>query len=176
MLRLTLISLLCIAISGCCGFKLRGTYTIPDYLRTVYITPNDPYEPLQRAVRARLAKAKVCVVCEPTTGVPTLEIGKYNITEQALAWESKDTQIMRYKYTLEVQYKLITEDASYTRTITRSRELSRYNNQLLSNESEKQTVERELIEEAASELLRSIASGPPHTMPTDDVTADDNPC
>lgn len=175
MLRTAFIVLICIAISGCCGFKLRGIYTIPEYLRCIYITPDDPYEPFQREARWLLAKHHVCIVCEPKPGLPTLELGRPNISEQTLA-VGNDGQVQRYQIKLEVTYRLITPDVKYTRTIVRSRELSRNNNQLLSNETEKQTVHRELLEEAAQELIKRLASGPPHTVQSDAAETDNNPC
>lgn len=176
MLKKILVIFISITLVGCCGFKLRGSHTIPAYLKTIYITPDLPYDPFQRALRARLTRYKVKLACEPGKNIAILELSQPAISEQALAW-GPDGQVQRFKYILTVSYTLITRDVKYSRTITRTRELSRSNNQLLSNESEKQVIHKELLDEAVNELLRQITSTSPHNAAVlNDTHIDNNPC
>lgn len=163
-----------------CGFKLRGTITIPSYLQTVYITPNDPYEVFQRELRYRLISNKVRIANQPMDGITTLEVSKPEVKEEVLAFGATD-QAQRYRLIFTIKYKITAKGADVAqdqRTITRSREITKSNNLLLTNESEEQLVQRELLLEAVTELLRQITTPrPAHKAPVvDSSTISDNPC
>jgi outer membrane lipopolysaccharide assembly protein LptE/RlpB len=172
-------SALLLSISACTGFKLRGSLTIPHYLKTVYITPVTPYEPFQRGLRERLRNAGVCIVNKPMPNVTTLELGIPEFKEQILAYSSSG-QVQRSKVSYSVHYKLLTANHSEmdaANTVTRMREISKSNNQLLSNDIEEQIVRRELLNETVSELLRQITTRPRFKASIDDSsTIDDSPC
>ncbi len=170
MLKQLGIIIVCLILAGCDGFKLRGSFVIPQYLRTVYISPCEPYEPLQSALRARLKRNNVKIANHSDENITILEVSKPTSQYQVLAYGSSG-EVQRYNLTLTVTYTLITKGDNaqrISRTITRSRELNRSNNMLLSNEGEEQIVKRELLNEAVSEILRQITSRPRHN--------DDNPC
>lgn len=170
MLKRLGIIIVCLSLIGCNGFKLRGSLVIPTYLRTVYISPYEPYEPLQSILRARLKGNNVKIVNYADPNVTTLEVSRATMKQQVLAYGSSG-EVQRYNLTLTVTYTLIAKGDNVqriNRTITRSRELNRSNNMLLSNEGEEQIVKRELLNEAVSEILRQITSRPQHN--------DDNPC
>ncbi len=160
MLKKLGIIIVCLTLIGCNEFKLRGSLVIPQYLRTVYISPCEPYEPLQSVLRARLKSNNVKVVNYADANVTTLEVSKPTTKQQVLAYGSSG-EVQRYNLTLTVTYTLITKGNNAQRishTIIRSRELNRSNNMLLSNEGEEQIVKRELLNEAVSEILRQITS------------------
>lgn len=163
-----------------CGFKLRGSLVIPNYLRTVYITPYQPYEPLQSELRARLKNNHVKIIRHNDPKVTCLEISKPSIDEQVLAYGSSG-EVQRYRLSLTVSYTLITRGQKpihLQRTITKSRELNRSNNMLLSNEGEEQVVKNELLREAVGEILRQITSQnqDSYNQASSSLTTDDNPC
>lgn len=167
MLKKLSLLILSITLMGC-GFHLRGSLTIPAYLRTVYIAPYEPYEPLQSMLRMRLKNNNVKILTSPNAKVTMLEISKPSTSQQVLAYGSSG-EVQRYKLSVTVSYTLnIRGDKSQQihRTIVRSRELNRSNNMLLSNEGEEQLVKKELLGEVVSEILRQITA----------VTTDDNPC
>lgn len=164
MRKLTLVLLMAVSISACCGFKMRGALDVPDYLRTVCICPNEPYEPFQSALRKQLKQNDVKIVVQPNPNVAVLEISKFTSTDQVLAYGSSG-EAQRYKLSVNVSYTLIIkgkDDLRLERSITRSRELNRTNNLLLSNEGEAQIVKKELLNEAVNELLRQITARPLH--------------
>lgn len=177
--KLAFIATACTVLICCNGFKLRGSYSIPSYLKTVYITPIEPYEPFQRELRARLTRQDVKIVTYPADGVTILEISAPKFDEQILAY-STSGQVQRSKLTYSVTYKLITKDGteiSESNNVVRTRELSKSNNQLLTNEREENIVRRELLNETVLELLRQITTRPLHNAPMpDSSTTDDNPC
>lgn len=162
-------------MSGCCGFKLRGSYPLLKDLHVVYISPNDPYEPFQRSLRSRLKRYAIKVVCEPHPKVTSIYLSNPHFSEQVLAYGSS-AEIQRYKISINLHYKLQIKENTCTKTIVRSRELSKSNNFILSNDSEEQTVKRELIEEAVNELLRQISRPSCNTPLQDSQTIGDGIC
>lgn len=163
--KTTILLIICVNLAGCCGFKMRGKLDVPPYLRTVCVTPYEPYEPLQRAVREQLIANKVKIVANPTGNIAVLQLSKPTTSEQVLAVGSSG-EVQRYQLSLSVSYTLTRKDANNTnlqRSITRTRELNRSNNMLLSNEGESQIVQRELLNEAVYEILRQITARPKQT-------------
>lgn len=177
MFRVIIILVSAITLCGCvCGFKLRGNYDIPQDLKTVYITPDNPFDPFQVRVRKLLKINNIKVICEPRDGVTRLYLGDTQFGEQVLAI-GPSGQVQRFKYTLTVDYSLTATDTNLKNTITRSRELGRSNNMLLSNQGEERIVRQELLDEAANALLRQIISRPTRNCAAyDSSTIDDSPC
>ncbi len=177
--KLYVISIMIVTLFGCGGFKLRGAITIPSYLQTIYISPNDPYETMQSELRTRLKRYNVKIIDHPNSGAATLEISTPEFNEQILAYSSS-MQPQRSKLIYSIKYKLSTPNAEFNRnltTITRSREMSKSNNQLLTNETEEQIVKKELLTETINELLRQITNPPSKSaVSADSLTNDDNPC
>jgi LPS-assembly lipoprotein len=176
--KIVTISALFLVLIGC-GFKLRGSFDIPDYLQIVYITPNDPYEAFQRELRYRLAKNKVSVVSQAAPEVTVLEVSKPEVSEQVLA-DNSSGQPQRYNLIYTIRYKLTTKNKEHNReqrSITRTRALSRTNDKLLSNKNEEQLVQKELMVETVNELLRQLTTRPANNgSELDSSTSDDNPC
>ncbi len=154
-----IVCIMLIFLSGCGGFKMRGALDIPPHLRTVYITPYEPYEPLQRALRTQLLEHKVRIVDHPQDNAATLALNRATSSEEVLAVGSSG-EVQRYRLTLSTGFSLRAESLQLQRSITRTRELNRSNNMLLSNEGEAQIVRRELLNEAVSEILRQITARP----------------
>lgn len=156
------IILICVALAACGGFKLRGNLEIPQYLKTVYITPYDPYEPLQVEVRARLRNENVKILDKSAQNVARLELSKPTSGQENLAY-GPTGEVQRYRLSVSVAFKFKTygkDGFELNRTITRTRELNRTSNALLSNEGEEQVVKSELLREVVSELLRQITTRP----------------
>lgn len=179
MLRIVFVLIIAVSLTACCGFKMRGSLDVPNYLRTICITPNEPYEPFQSELRTRLKQNDIKILVSPTTQTPILELSKFTSSDQVLAYGSSG-EVQRYKLSVNVSYTLIVkgkDSLRLQRSITRSRELNRSNNMLLSNEGEAQIVKQELLKEAVSELLRQITARPSNKEPTaSSSTTSDNPC
>ena len=177
--KISILTICFLTLIGC-GFTLRGSLVIPDYLRTVYISPYQPYEPLQSELRARLRNNHVKIIRNNDPKVTCLEVSKPSTNEQVLAYGSSG-EVQRYKLSLTVSYTLITrgpKSIHLSRTITKSRELNRSNNMLLSNEGEEQVVRNELLREAVGEILRQITSqnNNEDNSSASSLTTDDYPC
>ena len=165
--------------SAACGYKMRGNLTMPNYLQALYISPHDPYEAFQRELRYRLSRLNIAIVGQPGPDTTILEVSKPEISRQLLA-ESTSGQGQRVKLSFTIRYKLSTKDKNNSReqrSITRSRELSKTNNMLLSDDNEEQLIKKELLNESLNELLRQLSSRPVHKESVlDSSTSDGNPC
>lgn len=180
MRTIAMLIIICITLSACGGFKLRGSLNVPSYLKTVYITPNAPYEPLQRELRSRLAYYNVKILHAPSANTTILNLSQVSKDEQPLA-VGYSGEVQRYKLSLTASYTLTIVSQNNLRqqqTITRTRELNRSNNMLLSNESEAQTVQKELLHEIVNELLRQITKQPQQCTEPTQCSSDKNnsPC
>lgn len=64
---------LSVLLSAGCGFKLQGSYSIPEQLQTLSLSSQDEYSELTRLVRERLRLNSIAVV-EPADNIPTVRI------------------------------------------------------------------------------------------------------
>ena len=64
---------LSVLLSAGCGFKLQGSYSIPEELQTLSLSSQDEYSELTRLVRERLRLNSIAVV-EPADNIPTVRI------------------------------------------------------------------------------------------------------
>ena len=149
--------LLCIA--GC-GFQLRGVVPLPKDLHTLSIKPDDPYEPFQRELRRNLVKNKVNVLGSDTKlQHNVLVLTKQSINDEVIGYSpSGQPQKIRVIYT--VGYKLLDNKGNTlieNNTLSRSRELNRNTQVLLSSNRERQNIIRELNNEVVHALLRQLA-------------------
>lgn len=161
-----------------CGFRQRGSYQIPDYLKVVCIEPNDPYEFLQRELRYQLAKSNIKVVDKPTPEAAILKISEPIVNKQILARGSSG-QVQRFSLSMSTQYILSTQDQKYStesRAIIRSREVSITNDKLLPNENAEQIIRKELLTETINELLRQFSRPLHKASELDSPKVDNNPC
>ena len=168
---------LLLTVIGCGAFKQRGSLVIPDYLTTVYLTPDDPYEPLQRRLRYTLQKKQVRIINYPSDGVTNIYVSKPIIGRDVLA-SGPSGQVQRFRLTISTNFRLeIKSEPKIERTITRSREVSINNDKLLANESAEQIIRNELLTEIVNELLRQFTTRPlDKASVLDSSTADNSPC
>lgn len=64
---------LSVLLSAGCGFRLQGSYSIPEQLQTLSLSSQDEYSELTRLVRERLRLNSIAVV-QPADDIPALRI------------------------------------------------------------------------------------------------------
>ena len=64
---------LSVLLSAGCGFRLQGSYSIPEQLQTLSLSSQDEYSELTRLVRERLRLNSIAVVA-PADDIPALRI------------------------------------------------------------------------------------------------------
>ena len=99
------VSVLILTIIAGCGFHLRGAIMFPTWLKSVYITPDDPYEPLQKNIRRILERNKITVVTEISKKTAVLELTTPDFTESILALNASG-QAQRFRLTITFKYTL----------------------------------------------------------------------
>ena len=144
------------ALAGC-GFKLRSTAKIPLSLTTIYISPEDPFEPFQYALRKALTKQGVNITATNSSTTPALILTNPNVSERILAYGPNGLP-QRYKLSLELHYQLIHADNTTKRSIIKNRIFTANSNAILSSNQERKIILTELRQETISELLMHLAT------------------
>lgn len=152
-LLLTLLSLL-----GC-GFHLKGAIVIPEDLKVVKITPNNPSEKFQNIFRKTLKKKGVKIVEDPVTNVTTLHLSEPVFVEEVQAL-GQNNQPQRLKLTMSFSYSLYDKNGNTiqkSETIKSASEFTIDPNNLLSANSEREIIKNELYIDGISKLMQRIS-------------------
>lgn len=150
-MRLIALALIVISFMGGCGVHLRGTsppHVLP--FKCVVITPDDPFDPVYRQLRHSLKSQKIQVIsqCKPCSEGACINIVKHHFTEQPFVY-APDGEIRREKLFFELKYSY----NNTCRTIVVQRFWQININQNLGSIAEKETIKREMIADAISQLL-----------------------
>jgi LPS-assembly lipoprotein len=151
-------TLLILTIITGCGFHLRGAVQFPTWLHSVYITPDDPYEPLQRNIHRIFENNKITIVTEINKETAVQELTTPTFTESILALNANG-QPQRFRLAITVQYKLTYDNKVLcpTTVIQRTRDFTISPMQILSSENERRLIKDELLQEVTSQLLRQLS-------------------
>lgn len=156
-IKITTIALLTIIIG--CGFKLRGNITIPQEIKTVAIVPNNPNEELQRNLRRTLKNKKVVIVAPETKNTTQIHISEPTFSEQVLAVSNTNNLPERLKLQISFSYSILDKNKKLIKAntnIVSSKNFSIDPNNLLSADSEREVIKKELYKEAIAKLMRQI--------------------
>lgn len=160
--RCFLFSLLFLALFvSACGFHLRGAVTIPTEIRRLKLSPDDSFEPFQRALRQSLKDNGICLInyCD-SEKTSVLILSPLVFSERVVAY-GYDMQVNRV--TLEMNFCYEVNDAQGRILIPKtkivvSRDLTINPNAVLATESDRNQVKAELYQDAASQLIRQLAN------------------
>lgn len=141
-----------------CGFHLRGYVDMPDHLKTVYISPDNPYDPTQRELRQVLRLSSV-TVAESPENVYTLKLLGENYNTEALIIGT-DGLVKQEQMNLSLRYQLIPPDgeALPEQTVRTQRDLNVDQNQILGQNQEENILLREMRADLAQQLLRRLGT------------------
>ena|SRR5690554_2062825 len=101
------LTILALAIlSAACGWHLRGSVTLPASVEQLYVSAEDPYNPMMTELRERLMAAGVELAPLPLGAPYTLAITEEN-RESRVAAVGADSLASAYEVTLEVHYDIL---------------------------------------------------------------------
>lgn len=147
-----------------CGFHLRGAYPVPDSLKTLQITPQQPYNDFQRALKPLLRGNGIRLVDQNTPDIDlkqisTLSLLSETFSEKTISYGS-DGQANRAVLQFKVDYQLINNDKPFSNntTVIVTRELTIDPNNFLATENERIRLRTDLYLDAASQLIRQLSA------------------
>jgi LPS-assembly lipoprotein len=154
------LTLLLFLLAGC-GFHLRGSFSIPKPLHILQISPDQPYDPFQRALRNILKRNNVQVL-DPNhpqiKEASTLFILNQIFSERILAYRT-DGQAIRSILDLTIPYQAMDSKGKMliSNVVVRvRRELTINPDAVLGTDYERARLKNELYVDAASMLTRQL--------------------
>jgi outer membrane lipopolysaccharide assembly protein LptE/RlpB len=163
--KIIIISLVCGLVG--CGFKLRSSYAMPEYLQQVNIITEHAKSSFIVQFIDGLRNNGVSVSINTSIDNKAnntvdkkyrIEIHEPSIAEQVNGYNSKG-QISQYRLAINCGYKLFSNQGKLVRenNISRFRNYNVNPNQLLSNANEKQVIIEELQIDIIDEILRQLS-------------------
>lgn len=153
---ITLFLSLAVLVTAGCGFRLQGTTQIPEELKTLQLSSNDPYGYLTRALREQLRLNNVTILETGSASVPILKItGSSENTETVSIYQDGKAAEKQLTFTMNAQV-LMPDGAIYP---LQSRvERTFFDNPLeaLAKDAEKEIVKQEMQEQAARNIVRKL--------------------
>ncbi|WP_438865011.1 LPS-assembly lipoprotein LptE [Neptunicella sp.] len=148
----------CLTLSGC-GFKLRGTNTLPAGLHTIQLQSSSQYDPLYRAVKTQLENHQVKVTDPQDPSLPIIKLVKDNLERRLLSLFATG-QVAEYELVYTVTYMLLLPDAEQGELIEFDivREYQDDPNAVLAKSRELELVLNEMRQQAADKILRQLAN------------------
>jgi LPS-assembly lipoprotein len=143
-----------------CGFHLRGYVDMPEHLKTIYVSPDDPYNPMQRELRSALRLSGVTVADSPT-GVYTLRLLGENYTTNDLIIGS-DGLVKQQQMNLILRYQIVPPEGEPfpEQTASTQRDLNVDENQILGQNQEERILLQEMRIDLAQQMLRRLRAIP----------------
>jgi LPS-assembly lipoprotein len=160
-IRICFCFLLCstLLLQGC-GFHLRGSYPIPEALKIVHISPYQPYDPFQRALRQMLAGNGVQIVDSASgDAIPpsTLTIKNQQFEERPIAY-GVDGRVTRTRLALRLEYAVDIQPAYHDEhTIRVARDYNPNPSNVLGTENEGNRLKEDLYEAAAAQCILELS-------------------
>ncbi|WP_026960688.1 LPS assembly lipoprotein LptE [Aliagarivorans taiwanensis] len=156
--KLLLTSLFSVLILSACGFKPRGSYLIDEQLNQIYVSSYDEFSPLTREVVRRLKLSHIEVLDQAREGVPTLQLGRENLTKRTLSLFSNG-QTAEYEMSYRVEsFLLVAEQESQPITVQLHRDFQDNPLAALAKQRESEQLYDELRVMAADQILRQLAT------------------
>jgi len=159
-----------VAMTAACGYHLRGSTRVNANFTSIGILPVQPVDALYGVLQRTLQAYGITVV-EPSPGTVhkslTLTINHYNFSEHSLAM-GNNNQSSRSRLSLQIEYVLdnlekthknnaTKENINTPREVNISREYSLNTNAMLQTNYEKETLQQEMLQEAASQIILQIS-------------------
>ena len=148
---------LSILLSAGCGFKLQGSYSIPEQLQTLSLTSQEKYSELTRLVRERLRLNSIAVV-EPADNIPTVRIISDSLDRSTLSIYPTGN-VAEYELIYQVSFAVQLPDAESQRfEVDIHRDYLDDPRTALAKSREMQLLLKEMRVQAADRILQTLAT------------------
>lgn len=150
--------ILCVLTLTACGFQLRGDYLLAPELQTLYVGSVDKYGELTRVVKLHLQQNQVKVTHKFSKEIPELRMLKDTLDRRTLS-VFPNGQVAEYEIIYTVRYEIrITDQETRPFKIELNRNYQDDPDIALAKSRELSLMLREMRNEAADKILRSMAS------------------
>lgn len=153
---ITLLLSLSVLVTAGCGFRLQGTTQIPEELKTLQLSSNDPYSYLTRSLREQLRLNNVTILETGSASVPILKIvSSSEKTETVSIYQDGKAAEKQLVFVMNVQV-LMPNGAVYP--LQSQVERTFFDNPLeaLAKDAENDLVKQEMQEQAARNIVRKL--------------------
>ncbi len=142
-----------------CGFALRGAYTFPESMDTLYVSADDRFSGFYRALVAELERAGVSVVDAPSEDAATLTILADSTGQRVLSVSARNVPT-EYEvfYTVEVSLADGEESLLLPQVLTLTRDYTYDANFVLGKAAEEQQLRDAIVDDLVRLVLRQIDS------------------
>ncbi|MFT5789674.1 MAG: LPS-assembly lipoprotein [Shewanella sp.] len=148
---------LSVLLSAGCGFKLQGSYSIPEQLQTLSLTSQDEYSELTRLVRERLRLNRIAVV-EPAHDIPTVRIISDSLDRTTLSIYPTGN-VAEYELIYQVSFAVQLPDAESQRfEVDIHRDYLDDPRTALAKSREMQLLLKEMRNQAADRIIQTLAT------------------
>ncbi|ABV38084.1 rare lipoprotein B [Shewanella sediminis HAW-EB3] len=148
---------LSILLSAGCGFKLQGSYSIPEQLRTLHLSSQDEYSELTRLVRERLRLHSISLVDE-SDETPTLNILRDSLDRSTLSLYPTGN-VAEYELTYHVTFAVsLPEGEAQTFEVDIQRDYLDDPRTALAKSREMELLLKEMRIQAADQMIQTLAS------------------
>ncbi|WP_299788748.1 LPS assembly lipoprotein LptE [uncultured Shewanella sp.] len=148
---------LSILFSAGCGFKLQGSYSIPEQLRTLHLSSLDEYSELTRLVRERLRLHSISLVDE-SDETPTLTILRDSLDRSTLSLYPTGN-VAEYELTYHVTFAVhLPEGEAQTFEVDIHRDYLDDPRTALAKSREMELLLKEMRIQAADQMIQILAS------------------
>jgi len=156
------IAILCICtlLLTACGFHLRQQEPLPPALQTLYVNSSSPYDELTIELKQILKSIDVRVVDTPEEAPVTLKLFGIHYVSEVLS-ESASSNTKQYTLHFSVQYELTDSEGNVLygpHTISSQRNYTVNEDQVLSTDTQQDTLKSEMQHDAVFTILRQISS------------------
>ena len=149
--------LLALLLNGC-GFKLRGNYLLAPELQTLEFSSVDKFGELTRIVKRNLTINDVKIVPHSDQPIAQMRMLKDNLNRRTLSVFSNG-QVAEYELIYTVRYQILMPGKDIeTFTFELNRDYQDDPDIALAKSRELSLILREMREEAATKILRDMAS------------------
>ncbi|WOT05931.1 LPS-assembly lipoprotein LptE [Shewanella youngdeokensis] len=148
---------LSVMLSAGCGFKLQGSYSIPEQLQTLSLTSQDEYSELTRLVRERLRLSSIAIV-EPADNIPTVRIISDSLDRSTLSIYPTGN-VAEYELNYQVSFAVQLPDAESQRfEVEIHRDYLDDPRTALAKSREMQLLLKEMRNQAADRIIQTLAA------------------